>query len=1109
VKSQYKSGKSVAKNPTVPISADDPRVAWNKINQTKSRQGAEVDIIGLDGKALIAGGTKPGNQSGSNVATNQNYAQDKYLPPINGMPESVYPGQGPFVILPTNPSDVTASWSGEDLIVQFNWDYENVLNQTVSQFILELTADGITKRTALNLFPANKTQTAQTITLTKALNIQTFGILRNTITSICVLVADPLNNISDTICAATVPTYVLDLPTPTITVTSINAGYSVAYTTPTQSSFNSIEIVEYESDSATEPTGVTYLRTYLGTISPANIIVHNFNKRWVKARFTSDGGLTTSYSTATAVTPTSPVSVDNVPPNEVASVSASWLNDDIVVTYTLPSSDAAVRIQIQLTAPNNLVGYFYRFPTGSGTNQTTTIYKKDLFDQFGEHYSSFTGLLKSIDINDNKTSGVSFNVAARSNPLSGVTPTFTTVPLSNAYSVNFTLPTGATFAEIYAKHTAWSGNPTDDTYVVYAGLSPGIITDTDYTTVYIKIRYYDDFNNTSGYSEQGTTTPLDPAQTTSFESPITFGANGVIYAGNSATSGTRTIFKSSGIFAYDATNTSPSTQIVSNASAGTPTFITKQAQIADWKISEYKIENDLSGTPTKYTGLSASGTYAFWAGSSTSGGNSSAKFTVTPLGAVTARELYIVGTGDANSNLISAGGLFTVKHDGTLTATGATLTGTLYATGGEFTGNVKLNGGSLYALGSGGSVNSGIRTVFNSSGIAAYNASGGYTAMLTTPLANGAIFTTNAADIGGWTVDTNRIYKTSISGKGNIEIDSTNGYIAVSHSSVSDSKAGINSPTNSLTDNVFWAGTYGPTSTSNPFRVTLGGALYATNATISGTVSSVGALGTMSLNGEHGYMSLATAGNNNVSYLVPRNGNIYLTAPSSTAPWSTGTEIASSGPTNAPYLSAGAGFKDRYNATVSGIGIYTGTYTGSGTKPFLSATTTGIQLKASENVAISLEPTTGTNPGIIITSGPNNAEGAITVNNGSVKLQASTLADQTDSPYDKASTIILSNTGVQIFGINAQGDADIAYRTGGYNKSTGLNTSRLSQFNSNPTTGSLYPLGPYGRQRMVVQSEYTGELLRGMAVYYGRTTDPIGNNAPSNAGYVGDLFVVY
>jgi hypothetical protein len=1099
MKSKYQSSKSVAKNPTVSISADDPRVAWNKVNQTKSRQGAEVDIVGLNGKSLIAGGSSPGNQSGSVNSKSKDTDKDTYLPPINGMPQSVYPGQGPVVILPTDPTDVTASWSGEDLVVEFNWDYANALNKTVSQFILELTADGITKRTALNLFAANKTQTAQSITLTKALNVQTFGILRTTITSVCVLVADPLNNISDTICAATAPTYTLDLSAPTITVTAINSGYSVAYTTPTQSSYNSIEIVEYESSSSTAPTGVTYLRTYLGTINPANIIVHNFNKRWVKARFTSDSGLTTAYSTAYAVTPTSSVAIDNTAPNEVTAVTGSWSTDDISIAYTLPSTDPAVRIQIQLTAPNNLVGYFYRFPTGGGTSQTTLITKKDLFDQFGAHYSSFSGLLKSIDANDNRSSGVSFTVAARTNPLTGITPTFTTVPLSNAYSVNFTLPTGAVFAEVYAKHTAWSGNPTDDTYVVYSGLSPAVITDTDYTTVYIKIRYYDDFDNTSSYSAEGTVTPIDPGAITSIENPISFGANAVIYAGGSATSGKRTVFKTDGIFAYDATDTSPSTQIVADASAGSPTFITTQAQIADWNITDTKIENTLSGAPTKYTGLSATGTYSFWAGSATTGGDASAKFTVTPTGEVTAREITIIGNGSGASNLISAGGLFAVKNDGTLTATGATLTGTLYATGGEFTGNVKLNGGALYALGAGGSTSTGIRTIFNSSGVAAYNASGGYAAMLTAPLANGAVFTTTAADIGGWTVDTNRIYKTSISGKGNIEIDSTNGYIAVSHSSVSDSKAGINSPTNSLTDNVFWAGTYGPTSTSNPFRVTLGGALYATNATITGTVSSVGALGTMSMDGEHGYMSLSTAGNNNISYLVPRNGNIYLTAPSTTAPWSTGKEIASSGPTNAPYLSAGAGFKDRYNATVSGVGIYTGTYTGSGTKPFLSATTTGIQIKASESVAISLEPTTGTNPGIIITSGPDGTEGAITVNNNLITLQASSYSDGTDSPYDAASTIVLSGSGVQIYGLNAQGDADIVYRK---NASTNYREGSAGQ--------DLSPLGPYGRQRTIIQSEYTGELLRGMAVYYGRTTDPIGTGTPTvNTGVIGDLFVVY
>jgi hypothetical protein len=114
-------------------------------------------------------------------------------------------------------------------------------------------------------------------------------------------------------------------------------------------------------------------------------------------------------------------------------------------------------------------------------------------------------------------------------------------------------------------------------------------------------------------------------------------------------------------------------------------------------------------------------------------------------------------------------------------------------------------------------------------------------------------------------------------------------------------------------------------------------------------------------------------------------------------------------------------------------------------------------------------------------------------------LQASSYSDGTDSPYDAASTIILSGSGVQIYGINAQGDADIAYRL---NSATGKRLGSGGQ--------DLSPLGPYGRQRTVIQSEYTGELLRGMAVYYGRTTDPIGTGTPtSNTGVIGDLFVVY
>lgn len=1107
MKSKYKSSKSVAKNQTVPISADDPRVAWNKLGQTKARIGAEIDIIGLDGKSLSGGGLTLNAGSGTGGVDKNQTIEPIIIPPINNQPPATYPGgSGSYVILPTNPSNITSSWSGEDLVVQFDWDYANELNQTVSQFILELTADGITRRTPINTFLPNKSQTAQTATLTKSLNRLTFGLFRTKITSICVLSADPFNNVSQTVCSATVPTYVLDLPTPVINIAAISNGYSVRYTIPTQSSFDAIDVWEIEDSGTTAPAivyaadGVTptnYKRAYFSNLSPANVITENYNKRWVIARFSSSGGAFTVFCAAQAVTPTSPVSVDLTPPNEVVSVSAAWSGDNIVVSYQLPATDPGIRVEIILTSTNSLVGYFYRFPVGSGASQTATITKRDLLEQFGQHYSSFTGILKSIDSSDNRTGGESFNVTTRLNPLTGVVPTFSLTPLTNGYSVfatNYESTPGVTYMEVYAKHTAWATDPTNDDDVVYRGANPAVIIDTVYTPVYVKIRYYDDFDNSSSYSTQSNNsiTPIDSATVTSFENPITFGANGVIYTGANYDSGKRTLFKSGGIFAYDASSTNGSTglttQIISDASAGTPTFITTQAQIADWHITSNKIENDLSGAPTAYAGLSATGSYSFWAGSTVSGGNADANFTVTPTGQVKARQISIIGNGNASSNLISAGGLFTVKNDGSVTATSANISGSLNVTGAStFTGNVKLDtGGSLYALGTGGSVSSGIRTIFNSSGVAAYNAAGGYAQMLTTPLADGSVFATTAANIGGWEVDSSKIKKSSISGKGNIILDSSNGYIAVSNSAIASSLAGINSPGNTLSDVVFWAGGTNPNNISNPFRVTLGGTLYSTSAVISGSITSSGALGTMKMDGEDGFISLTTS--SKTSYLIPRNGNIYLTSPSTTAPWSSptgGKPIASSGPTADPYFVAGSSFKDYWGTTVPGIGIYTGawdyfsaangTSANTASKPFISATDTGIQLSANAQVGIIIDrgsAATGSKlqpaidsgkPGILIYTGkqavspwsPSSAYGAwaaftendirlsasvgtyvdldaatqiITINSGTSNVVGSGVGQNLEAPraYDGPSRVSLDPVnGVVISGIKVQGNIDM------------------------------------------------------------------------------------
>lgn len=1100
MKSKYKSSKSVAKNQTVPISADDPRVAWDKVGQTKARQGAEIDIIGLDGKSLVAGGTKLTNPTGtSGVDTNKSVVGIT-IPPINNQPPSTYPGgSGATVIIPTDPTSVTASWSGEDLVVQFEWDYKNEFNITISQFILELTADGITRRTPLNTFLPNKTQNTQTAILTKSLNRLTFGVFRTSITSICVIAADPFNNVSQQVCATAIPTYVLDLPIPTVSVASISNGYSLSYTTPTQTSYDAIDIWEIEDLGTTAPaivyaadgtTPTNYKRSYFGNLNPANVISQNYNKRWVIARFSSSGGAFTAFSTAQTVTPTSPVSLDLTPPNEVSQIVTSWSGDNIIVAYKLPAQEAGSRVQIELTSPNSLVGFFYRFPDGSGRDQTTTITKKDLFDQFGEHYSSFTGVLRSIDASDNRSAGVSFNVDTRPNPMDTVTPTLTLTPLTNGYSVfasNYSTTVGISYMEVYAKHTPWVGDPINDDDVVYAGANPAVIIDTDYTTVYIKIRYYDDFGNTSLYSIEDTVVPLGPGDITSFETPITFGANGVIYAGGDYTSGHRTVFKTSGIFAYDSSSTSPTTglttQIISEASSGTPTFITTRAQIADWNITDTKIENDLSGTPSKYTGLSATGPYAFWAGSDVSGGDSSSKFTVTPTGEVTAREITIIGNGSPSSSLISAGGLFTVKNDGTFTATGADIQGKITADSGSIDGNLTIGIAGALTSGTVGQSTGNTGYILANEGLRFdYGTTQGITSI------NGltGLFTTKSANIGGWTIDETSIKKTGISGKGNINLDSSNGYITVSNPNIASSLAGINSPGNNLSHSVFWAGGTDPNSTANPFRVTLGGALYAQEAIISGTITSTGALGTMKMDGDDGFISLTTS--SKASYLIPRNGNIYLTSPSISDPWTSptgGKPIATSGPTTGPYFVAGSSFKDYWGTTVNGIGIYTGDWdyfsAASGTaantasKPFMSATDTGIQLSANAQVGIiidrgssatgnKLEPAiTNGQPGILIYTGkqatapwsPSSSYGAwaaftendirlsaatptyidlnattqvITIASGTGNVVSSGIGQNLESPraYDGPSRISLDPVnGVVLSGIKVQGNIDM------------------------------------------------------------------------------------
>jgi len=653
MQSKYRSGKSVAKNPTVPISDDDPRLAWDKVSNTKSRQGAEIDIIGLDGKSLVSGGTKAGNVSGSSSTkpTDNSVAKSKIALVANGTIHYLNRDS----ITPTAVTNAAATWDGEDLIVTFDWDYLNNYNQLVSHFILELTVDGIAERTPLTSFIPNRTGIAQTLTVTKTINTQTFGVFRTNISSICIIATDAYYNESSKVCVTNIPTYILDLPTPTITVTAISNGYSVAYTTPTEDVYDAIEIVEYESTSSTAPTNVTYVRAYFGTVNPAIVITPNYNARWVKARFTSDAGNTTEFSTAYKVTPTSPITVDTEGPSNVATVT-----------------------------------------TTGGLDTTGTI--------------GFNGY---ADISwASVTTGGIRGYRIRYRPV--------TTPASS-YS--------------------YADSPGSGTTYRLSGLGAGL-------TYEIAVATYDELNNTSTSYIAGSNVEI----------------------------------------------------------SGTPFIGTNVSTTGFFQAG-------VTGTDT--------GTFKFGYGVDT--GKRGLVFNAHNYWYIDSAQSASLKIGGSTTNYISWNGS-TFVIDGDITARS-----------GSFTGNVLLDGGSLYAPGTGGSASSGIRTIFNSSGIAAYNAVGGYAQMLTTPLADGSVFAATAANIGGWKVSSSSIEKTS--GDANISLDSSNGYIFVSNSNVAGNKAGINSPS-TLDDSVFWAGSgTTPGDTTNNFRITLGGKLFAKDATLTGAIT--------------------------------------------------------------------------------------------------------------------------------------------------------------------------------------------------------------------------------------------------------------------------------
>ena len=514
IDTSYKSPNSVAQRQTMPIDINDPRLAWNKKGIHLARSGTNFQVIDVSGKTL-ATISRDGSLLATSPSSDSGTFNASYSDVANSLSGSGTGTGGVTGIenpaAPSVVSNLAASWSGDNLTITFTFDTTDTANKYFNYFniyFLPINSANVYVWNPQKKL-VNTTSSSQSFTLTTDIAKTIFNGTPTDFATIGVSTEDLFMNES-VIVSIDGPVYSNGLLAPTATISSVNNGYSVAYTKPTQENFYGIEIYECETDSATEPSGAVYTLVYSGKLNPATIISPNQNARLVKARFIASNNTYGPYSTAVSVTPTSPVRVNVTIPTEVSNPVATWSGNDVSLAFTMPSTNAGTKFIVSLKALNDQVGYFYFYPVGTNLNQTHLITKADLFNQFGSYFPSFSGVIQSASAVDQRSSGVSFTVGTRPNALSGYKPEFTVTGVANGYTVtwdithalnssNVSVPiTTATHAEVYASSsTLGTTFPLDDTYLVYSGTSPVTIPDTTHTLKYIKIRYYDDFDSNS------------------------------------------------------------------------------------------------------------------------------------------------------------------------------------------------------------------------------------------------------------------------------------------------------------------------------------------------------------------------------------------------------------------------------------------------------------------------------------------------------------------------------------------------------------------------------------------------------------------------------------
>lgn len=275
------------------------------------------------------------------------------------------------IAAPAAVSGVTPAWSGTNFTLTFTHDPSNSSNEYLKEYLITLnTATSGTK--IFSLLPVSGT--TQKFALSLAQNQAAFGTSQKAFSG-TIQTLDIYGNKGSAISFANTA-YVSALVTPTITVSAITNGYSVSYPTQTSNTFQFISVEEVVSNASTDP-GTGYAGVATGTSNPLVVPTVDTNKRWVRAKLFDTVNDSTGYSTAVAVTPLSPFTVDNEGPPNVASVTTSGGLDssgiigfngysDISWTSVTTGGIRGYRIRYRpVTTPAS--NYSYADSPGSGT----------------------------------------------------------------------------------------------------------------------------------------------------------------------------------------------------------------------------------------------------------------------------------------------------------------------------------------------------------------------------------------------------------------------------------------------------------------------------------------------------------------------------------------------------------------------------------------------------------------------------------------------------------------------------------------------------------------------------------------------------------------------